>query len=472
MRAHFLLSFLSMWFITYFDFFKYEMPLVRRNGRIMDINVLPQRERWGGQGAAPGKYAESNEAFDRVYAKQYAGRAEELEQYAGGAEELEQYAGGAERFEQYAGRAEELEQYAGRAEELEQYAGGAEEHDRYAGVTDDRMESKTVEEQERFDLLSGGPQVCEMRSVTTQCPVIGGLGIVGSGAGMAVYYAAYAKDSTADNPIVEIHMSWDATGSSRVYRIPVNEVDPCNASQMEMYAYGVHMDYQNGETKESLTGSCYAMWQAGLFGGEDVTAEEFCGKKKNWLTAVEQIKAHIEEGLKKIQNGEVEEKILIGGLRLTQREWDQLLGAFDKLLDAMDEATEEEAEAMQEKLAGPEAGKYLREHKAAEIAGTTPDVLEGRDALDLLLAETTRAYVASERANEADKMHIVSYTREGIYCREAGQTQGFVWFVPFSRESQYEKVLTFVRGLVDEEDVGFTADQSFWTDFLGEEHPQ
>ena len=34
-----------------------------------------------------------------------------------------------------------------------QYAGRAEEHDRYAGVTDDRMESKTVEEQERFDAL-------------------------------------------------------------------------------------------------------------------------------------------------------------------------------------------------------------------------------------------------------------------------------------------------------------------------------
>lgn len=426
--------------------YKMKVPLRRRNGRNMDINVMPQRDRWSGQSAATGRCAESNEAFASLYAKQYANEEDELEQCAKGASELEQYARG--------------------ANELEQYAKGAGERERYAGVSDDKMESKTVEEQERFYLTSGGPQAYEMRSVTTQCPVIGGLGVVGSGAGMAVYYATYAKDSTDDNPIVEIHMNRDATGSNQVYRIPVNEVDPRNASQMEMYAYFVHMDYQNGGAQESLAGSCYAMWQAGLFGTEDVTAEEFCEKKKNWLTAIEEIQAHIEEGLEKIRNGEVEEKILIGGLKLTQREWNQLLGTFDKLLDAMDKATEEEANECQEKLAGPKAGKYLREHKAAEIAGTTPDVLEGRDALDLLLAESTRAYVASERANEADKMHIVSYTREGIYCREAGQTQGFVWFVPYSRESQYEKVLTFVRGLVDEEDVGFTADQSFWKDFL------
>lgn len=68
-------------------------------------------------------------------------------------------------------------------------------------------------------------------------------GILGLGCcGNSTYYAKYAKDSTAENPVVEICVENEK--GKKTYAVDVCSVDPEDATEMEMFAILSHYEKQ------------------------------------------------------------------------------------------------------------------------------------------------------------------------------------------------------------------------------------
>lgn len=111
-----------------------------------------------------------------------------------------------------------------------------------------------------------------------------GSGISGTGKNAGYYYAVYAPDSTLENPIVEVHSS-----EEKVYRIYVNEVDPENATQMEMFALCAHADRQN--IHNTTTSSYEIGFEHELFRSD--TPEEFTTQKKDWMSKIKELEDNV-----------------------------------------------------------------------------------------------------------------------------------------------------------------------------------
>lgn len=86
----------------------------------------------------------------------------------------------------------------------------------------------------------------------------------------------------------------------------------------------------------------------------------------------------------------------------------------------------------------------------------------------LLLTESTSCVYPSADAKKEDDRYITWYTKEGISCRKMGKTAD-EWFVPFTDESQYEKVMEFIGQFPSDWNMRFAAHENFWTDFLNNE---
>ena len=82
--------------------------------------------------------------------------------------------------------------------------------------------------------------------------------------------------------------------------------------------------------------------------------------------------------------------------------------------------------------------------------------------------EGTPASVMKDDTSE-EVHYITWYTEEGIFCRKAGQTEGYAWSIPFENKNQYDKVMEFIGQLSEETDFRFTVNQNFWEDFLKDE---
>ena len=57
------------------------------------------------------------------------------------------------------------------------------------------------------------------------------------------------------------------------------------------------------------------------------------------------------------------------------------------------------------------------------------------------------------------------YEKDRIYCVKEG-TDGYEWEIPLNDESQYDRVLSFLNGLENQENQSFTIHSTFWRDFL------
>ena len=135
--------------------------------------------------------------------------------------------------------------------------------------------------------------------VFTTCPT---LGFGGTDDGMN-FDAVYADDSTAENPIVEVRMR-DKDGVVKTVKVNVNQVDPTNATQLEMFALLIHQDKQgnaDGTLMQSYNDLIYRA-QNSTFG--DMRAknmQDFMSWRQNWrnLTlASSEYSLPIEEAMK------------------------------------------------------------------------------------------------------------------------------------------------------------------------------
>lgn len=155
----------------------------------------------------------------------------------------------------------------------------------------------------------------------------------------------------------------------------------------------------------------------------------------------------INEIFVKIQNGDTEPTFQIGSSSFTQSEWEEFLDKFDSIEEALEELTKEE-----------------QERKEAEEARKENVVI--KDTAALLTTDSTFSVQESAESDGEAVHYITWYTEDGIFCRKAGQTEGYEWAIPFDDKEQYGRVMEFIRQFSSDDDTSFAADENFWKDFL------
>lgn len=164
---------------------------------------------------------------------------------------------------------------------------------------------------------------------------------------------------------------------------------------------------------------------------------------------IQMIQERIAEMSEKIKKGEIIPSYRIGGQSFTLEEWDNFLEKFDSLQDAVRAIMEEEL------------GE--RKEKSAECIET--DEKQDSGLADVLLSESVICCGPSPNADE-DVRYITWYTEEGIFCREAGQSDGYLWYIKFENREQFDRVMEFLKRHSSEEDYSFASDEMFWRDLL------
>ena len=107
-----------------------------------------------------------------------------------------------------------------------------------------------------------------------------GMSSFGSGDNFHLLEARYADDSTAENPIIEVRIS-NEFGEPTVYKVNINDVDPENATQLEMFALCSHAEAQGISTSDRNYMSLMEYASASGYDADDIT--DFVEKKRDWV---------------------------------------------------------------------------------------------------------------------------------------------------------------------------------------------
>ena len=105
-------------------------------------------------------------------------------------------------------------------------------------------------------------------------------------------------------------------------------------------------------------------------------------------------------------------------------------------------------------------GFWLGFFEGAEVAEDTDTMAE------MLCSESTSCVCPSSDESKGEIRYITWYSDKGIFCRKAGQTEGFEWSILYEDKEQYDKVMEFIKQLSNDEDLRFTANKNFWNEFL------
>lgn len=309
--------------------------------------------------------------------------------------------------------------------------------------------------------------------------------------------ALWPEDSTPDKPIVQVISNLG--GKKEVYNVDVSKVDPNNASSLEMFAllsYSDKIGISDGGTFgsfhqakvyagnaqengyiEDLSGhkaflsykfdweKCIGTMMGEYFNAQAYNQYENCKKllavfdvfSRQWEQAeegvdnLELIRSRMDEILEKVKKGKTEPVIQTGAQAFSEKEWDRLLEQFDSAEDALKEKMREEH------------AKRLKEQiNKAEIMNDMD-----KEAEEILTSQSTMCTLPSSEAGKEAARYITWYTEEGIFCRKAGQKEGYEWSIAFKSSVQYDKVMEYLRQHENDTDWKFAADQSFWQEFLG-----
>lgn len=216
--------------------------------------------------------------------------------------------------------------------------------------------------------------------------------------GNQVYIATYAEKSTSNNPIVKV-------GD---YEISVNEVNPRNATQLEMFALTSYMEdagiikkqgmcsyskmkayasqaeyngYCQGIMDEAKMVSQKRDWVGIMKNAKDTfmaipqtyeqalecqsLIDSFNGWEKQGQYDVAEAFSQMKNELgQKIQSGDLEEKIQIGGNAYTNEEWDKVLEKYDKAhMEIKSEIEEEIEERVEEQISNEQLVELLKDRE-------------------------------------------------------------------------------------------------------------
>ncbi len=259
--------------------------------------------------------------------------------------------------------------------------------------------------------------------------------------------ALLSDSSTSDNPIVQVVSNLG--GKKTIYNVEVNKVNPNNATQLEMFALLSYTD-KLGITEGGTFGSHQ---QLEVYGGnassigycKSLSGEEtFLNERFDWTSIMEKM-------IKVYQDAKIPDQA---------EECKALFDFFNSY-----KINKEETDIDFSKFA-PNAPNEVRQAFAeadSEITGPDYDIPE---ASTLLTSESTTCMYETADPDDNDIHYITWYTEEGIFCRKAGQTEGYEWTIPFDNDKQYNKVIDFINQFPRDWNLRFAAHENFWRDFL------
>ena len=113
---------------------------------------------------------------------------------------------------------------------------------------------------------------------------------------------------------------------------------------------------------------------------------------------------------------------------------------------------------------------YVKEYYSDESLGRVSSkefwigYLENASSLN-----TSQNLYETADPDDDDIRYITWYTEKGIFCRKAGQTEGYEWAITFENKEQYDKVMEFIGQFPSDWNIRFAAHENFWNDFLKDE---
>lgn len=216
-----------------------------------------------------------------------------------------------------------------------------------------------------------------------QCPGIGLTVLRGpDGLGYSLVHASYAENSTAENPVVRVQISDENGRGEREYDIYINDIDPRNATQMEMFALCSHLEKQGIVGGEYLGEGYSNLIRYASDGGYDANAEEFVNEKKDWVAILSDAKAE-----------ELTEKYPV------YTGWREL---FLELL-------EQYLENLQQRIAEEEKEKAEEKNPAEDADGTVKSDETGKGKTDSRIIEKADGSKVLEITKESAGMEFKMY---------------------------------------------------------------
>lgn len=178
------------------------------------------------------------------------------------------------------------------------------------------------------------------------------------------------------------------------------------------------------------------------------------------------LRERMEEIFVMVKNGDTEPSFQIGNSSFTVKEWERFLERFDDIEDAIRELMRERIE----KRTIEEGEAAEREAASIEAAGEAADgsmtFSKAIEEINMLISESTKCTYPASTPGQEDIMYITWYTEEGIFCRKAGQREGYEWSVYFEGKEDYSRVMEFLGRFDREDNLRFAAHENFWQDFL------
>ncbi|MBE5880775.1 MAG: hypothetical protein E7289_00470 [Lachnospiraceae bacterium] len=235
-------------------------------------------------------------------------------------------------------------------------------------------------------------------------PVVLGMAFLDVGGNQSLgMTASYATQSTPDNPIIQVGITFPG-GVKETYEVAINEINPSNATELEMFALCNYNDALGKKEVASTFGSWHVLKNNGrnaeLIGNFSMahSVEEFTAIRQDWNAMIGEMKEnHMEAGVfkqaldadkllemfkeymdalyEKIQNGNINPpSIQTGGAAYTEEEWDKMLENFDEIEeDIRDEMRKEHEDRRVEQLEKEQGIKVTKEQEAEKTEGAVTD---------------------------------------------------------------------------------------------------
>lgn len=226
-----------------------------------------------------------------------------------------------------------------------------------------------------YDYMDAGTGADQENVVTQDL----GIGFLNVGSSMSYGMRATQVITGESDTTVNVRISMGGEQFQEI-SVDVSQVNPMNATAVEMFAYCQYAD-ANGTGTDSTWGSWHDLKVvAGLDGTQYTSMESAVSQRTNWTQTLaasqtsarkestgeelskedllEMLAKTAEEILEKIKNGDTEESYQIGSQSFTKKEWDKVLGSFDSAQEQIHEALNERTEKLQEEYSEYQSENY------------------------------------------------------------------------------------------------------------------
>lgn len=108
------------------------------------------------------------------------------------------------------------------------------------------------------------------------------------------------------------------------------------------------------------------------------------------------------------------------------------------------------------------ANQRLKNKRGIQKLSTAQNFSDKLSAKSLLAEKTSCTY---QMKDGREVSYFTFYEKDRIYCKMDGK-EDCEWEIPLEDETQYDKIMSFLNGLEDKENLSFTIHNTFWQDFL------